>query len=331
MQDQNSPARPLSGILSRLPTGLTGAVFWLGLWFCVLYVRNWIPNGFGTFLGIVQFFVGIALIAVLIPFLARFIRQRMLWSLRNKLILTYLLIGLAPAILFVTLVFITAYIAAGQFAIHLVDTRLQTELARMSAESRHRADLATQMLTENLITPDDYANAVTRVEANGELDQTRGPLQRDTQTFINGVPIPSKLGRHGKTPFGLPPWATELPGGEFSGLVLDNGDLFLVAIHQKRWENGKIFSLVTSIPVDSALLTIVSQGLGRARMLPERAGSSSSTSSPLPGQRRLSAPAEGPGAAPAPKPEVQTATVAIGPSGVTGRPWIRGGAEPPLR
>ena len=75
MQNPNSSATPPAGLLSRLPTGLTGAVFWLGLWFGVLYVGCWIPGGFGTFLGVIQIFVGIALVAVAIPFLLRFVRQ----------------------------------------------------------------------------------------------------------------------------------------------------------------------------------------------------------------------------------------------------------------
>ena len=64
----------------------------------------------------------------------------MLWSLRNKLVLTYLLIGLAPVVLFVTLVLISAYIAAGQFAIHLADTRMQSQLDWLSAENANRED-----------------------------------------------------------------------------------------------------------------------------------------------------------------------------------------------
>ena len=151
MQNPNSPATPPSGILSRLPTGLTGAVFWLGLWFCVLYIlRRWISGGFGTFLGVVQIFVGIALVAAGIPFLWRFVRQRMLWSLRNKLVLTYLLIGLAPVVLFVTLAGVLAYVAAGQFAIHLVDSRILTELGQMSRENEHRAELVAQALQRKI-------------------------------------------------------------------------------------------------------------------------------------------------------------------------------------
>ncbi len=91
-----------SGLWGRLPTGLPGAAFWLGAWFCLLFLVRQIPGGFGTFFGFLQFFVGIALVSVALPLLWRLVRKHMLWSLRNKLVLTYLLIGLAPVVLFVT-------------------------------------------------------------------------------------------------------------------------------------------------------------------------------------------------------------------------------------
>ncbi len=142
MQSLSGPAvsQAPSGPWRRLPTGLAGAAFWLGVWFCALFLRRWVPGGFGTFLGVMQFFVGVALVAVALPLIWQLVRKYMLWSLRNKLVLTYLLIGLAPVVLFVTLVSVMAYIAAGQFAIHLADSRLLTELSQMSGENEHRAD-----------------------------------------------------------------------------------------------------------------------------------------------------------------------------------------------
>src|SRR5271170_3598528 len=96
MQSPSSPARPQapSGLRGRLPTGLAGAAIWLGVWFCILFLLRRIPGGFGTFFGILQYFVGIAVVSVLLPLTWRLVRKRMLWSLRNKLILTYLLVGL---------------------------------------------------------------------------------------------------------------------------------------------------------------------------------------------------------------------------------------------
>src|SRR5271170_7304226 len=278
MQDPNSPTRPrvLTLLRERLPTGLAGAAVWLGLWFCVLFVRHLFSGGFRTFLGIVQFFVGIALVSVAIPLTWQLIRKHLLWSLRNKLILTYLLIGLAPVVLFLTLVGVLAYVAAGQFAIHLTDSRLQAELIQMRNESGHRADLTTALIAER---PKDSAEQIRgeiqTIEQAGEvarLDLPRLRLHREIRVFINGAQLDLGPKYRGKVPFGLPPWATEVPGGEFSGLVLDGRELYLVALHQKKWNDGRVFTLMSSLPVDSALLKLLSEGLGQASLLPQRAG-----------------------------------------------------------
>jgi phosphoserine phosphatase RsbU/P len=307
MQDPNSPDTPPSGILSRLPTGLPGAVFWLGLWFCVLYiVRRWIPGGFGTFLGVVQIFVGIALVAVGIPFLWRFVRKRMLWSLRNKLVLTYLLIGLAPVVLFVTLAGVLAYVAAGQFAIHLVDSRILNELGQMSGENEHRAGLVSQALQRKIPGLTELSlDPASETERGNTLDIPRLRLPREHEAFINGAPVvvgsKSSLPR-AKSPWGLPPWATELPGGHFDSLVLDGNELYLVAMHQERWNDGRLFTYVTSTPVDNRVLNLVAEGLGLTRLLPESTSSDDRVrQQPARGQ---SQPANGPA-------------------------WIVGGIEPP--
>jgi phosphoserine phosphatase RsbU/P len=312
MQNPNSPDTPPSGILSRLPTGLTGAVFWLGLWFCVLYIlRRWIPGGFGTFLGVVQIFVGIALVAVGIPFLWRFVRQRMLWSLRNKLVLTYLLIGLAPVVLFVTLAGVVAYVAAGQFAIHLVDSRILNELSQMTTENEHHADLVSQALQHKVPGFTELSlEPAADTERVNTLDIPRFRLPRDHQAFINGAPVAvgskSSLPRS-KSPWGLPPWATELPGGHFDSLVLDGNELYLVVIHQERWNDGRQFTYETSTPVDNRVLNLVAEGLGLTRLLPESTSNDDRARQQT--VRGPSQPASGQQA--------------------TGASWIVGGIEPP--
>ena len=379
MQNPSSPtASPESSRLpprwqsqwkERLPTGLAGAVFWLAVWFCLLFVRYWIHNGFGTFLFILQIFVGIALIAVGLPFVWKLVRKHMLWSLRNKLVLTYILIGVAPVVLFVTLVAIMAYVAAGQFAIHLADSRLQAELSQMSSESAHRADLTTQLVSDQPgKTPAQFADAVQHLEREGEfgaLNLPRMKLSRQTEVFLDGVPM--NIGANSgsdRTPFGLPAWATELPGGEFSGLVLDGGRLYLVAAHQKRWSRGRIFTLLSSLPVDSAVLRLLADGLGQARLLPELTGSETGAgarqlrpnSQPAPQPNSQSNPQtssqpsggqSAPRTTPAPdaaslkdsskerkpanqaNPTQEETKIAIGPTIVSGHSWIAGGNEPP--
>jgi len=249
------------------PTGLLGAAFWLALWFCLLQILRLLPGGMGTFFGVTEIFVGLALVAVAIPLSLQIVRTKMLWSLRNKLVLTYLLIGLAPVVLFVTLVLISAYVAAGQFAIHLVDSRVQAELSQMAGANAHRAELVAQVLggrpsAEEMEERDDAAG----------FDVARMRLHPDTKAYVNGAPI-NLDAIHRKTPMGLPPWASRLKGGEFQNLVLDGGDLYLVVVHQQQLADGRIFSLVSSVPVDGELMNSMADGLGRAILFPEKLAS----------------------------------------------------------
>ncbi len=357
MQSPSRPALPppLSGLRGRLPTGLAGAVFWLGIWFCALFFGRWVSGGFGTFLAILQIFVGIALFCVAVPLVWRLVRKHMLWSLRNKLVLTYLLIGLAPVVLFVTLVSVMAYIAAGQFAIHLADTRLQAELSQIGVENEHRAERITQALDHLPAgSSQPLPEMIAQTERSIALEMPRTRLHRDMQAFLNGTPIAADVVARGKTPFGLPPWATQLPGEHFSGLVLDNNDLFLVAVHQEKLKDGRTFSLMSSVPVDGAALNNVAEGLGHASLLPERTGSTSNAGSgqAAPSTRAGNAATPNSGAAssrPAEskppnskttdtaknskqensQPAEKDSSFTIGPEAVNGKSWIVGGTQPP--
>jgi len=324
------PARAPRSWQQRLPTGLAGAVFWLAVWFGALFVRTWFHGGFGSFLFILQIFVGIALVSAALPLVWKLVRKHMLWSLRNKLVLTYFLIGVAPVVLFLTLVSILAYVAAGQFAIHLADSRIQAQLSQIAGVTAHRADITTQLVAaEPDNTPSHFAGAIQSLEREGEFGNinSRPDLQYQTRIFLNGAPVDFGANYAGRVPFGLPPWATELPGGEFSGLVLDGSRLYLVAVHQKRWSRGRIFTMLSSLSVDRSVLDRVADGLGEARLLPERTGSPSNPQSPVSlstPKSRTSASVTRSSPAPA-EPNEQTLTVN---SAGSRRPWLAGGSQP---
>jgi sigma-B regulation protein RsbU (phosphoserine phosphatase) len=272
----------------RPPTGLPGAVFWLAVWFGLLFALRMIPGAMGTFFTVVQVLVGIALVATGIPLLVRFIRRRMLWSLRNKLVVTYLLIGLAPVVLFVTLVMISAYVAAGQFAIHLANSRIQEELTQMSSDNAHRLDHIA-VLVEGKPASSLASNGV---ELKDNADTNRGNLRRVISVYLNSAPVLLGVSQ-GKAPLGLPPWATELKEEQFQGLVLDGGELYLTVINQRRLNDGRVLSVVTSLLVDGQMVDSIARGLGRAQLIAEKLGSST------PSESRTAAAT---GSSPAPQP-----------------------------
>ncbi|MCU1251563.1 MAG: protein serine/threonine phosphatase, partial [Edaphobacter sp.] len=326
------PAAPQahSRLWGRLPTGLPGAAFWLGVWFCLLFLARRIPGGFGTFFGVLQLFVGIALAAVAFPLIWRLVRKHMLWSLRNKLALTYLLMALAPVILLLTLAGIFAYVAAGQFAIHLADSRLSAELNQMSSENEHRADMISPRLerqtTQSIASMEAEMAAIRETDRSMGIDIPRRNLHREARAFLNGAPFalnPASVasGARGKTPFGLPPWATELPGARFSGMILDGKDPYLVVMKQQHWKDGRIFTLMTSLPVDSALLNVIADGLGYASLLPERVTGNSQSQGTQ--RRQTTSPASGTDSGAA----GTNAAVASGSDVISGRSRIVGGTE----
>jgi phosphoserine phosphatase RsbU/P len=252
------------------PKGAAGSAFWLGVWFVLFWLLRLVPGWIGDLAGVLQILVGLALVGVLGALALRLVRKHMLWSLRNKLVLTYLLIGLAPVVLFVTLVTISAYIAAGQFAIHLADSRLQAELSEMASENVGRArGLSGYLETHEYVMPPPPPVAQA-ARTEGE-DTASSRLPREMTAYINGVPIETGSPQ-GRSPFGLPPWAAELPGSEFQGVVLDGDEIYLVTVHQRRLKDGRIFSMESSVPVNSAVMDMIADGLGRVRMLPSKTG-----------------------------------------------------------
>lgn len=288
----------------RPPHGLAGAAFWLSLWFVTLWLVGLVPRFSAPLLGWMQVLVGVLLVGVLIPLSIRYVRTRVLWSVRSKLIVTYLLIGLAPVVLFVTLVGISAYIAAGQFSVHLADTRVRQELESLGSQDEALANRIVRILRlqahgelgppppgrgpgrpggrpgERPAEPPTApaATDTTAPQALGESfpNPLRARLHPRTTLYLNGAPLTAGLGPPGLVPptnpttgvpLGLPAWASDLKGRQFRGLVVDGDELFLVAMDQRRIDaSGPLLTAITSLPVDSALVDLVAEGLGRVRL-----------------------------------------------------------------
>jgi sigma-B regulation protein RsbU (phosphoserine phosphatase) len=86
-------------------------------------------GGFTLFLG----FVVIVLGALELLRLARIGLRRAIWRLRNRLIVTYVLIAVVPLLLIITLVGLGGYIAVGQVAIYVVRSELDRRVASLQS------------------------------------------------------------------------------------------------------------------------------------------------------------------------------------------------------
>jgi len=286
--------------LRKIPTGVAGAVFWLAVWSGVLWLVRHVPNAHSPLLTWMQIIVGVALFALALPLALKIVRQRFLWSLRSKLVLTYLLIGLAPVLLFLTLVVISAYLAAGQFSIHLADTRMQQHLDEIGLENAARISRIAQIMR---LTRDQVPGrprpaglppsgpAPPAPVRDTASDPAMLQLSRHTAVYLNGAPLWRQPGVNAlgiqdqigaSMPLGLPPWAADLGGNPFREIVLDGQDLYLVAIDQRHVQGRGILSSVTAMPVNSKFMDLVAKDLGRvglSGLVPGRKKSSNSRES----------------------------------------------------
>src|SRR5277367_5291791 len=76
----------------------------------------------------------------------RWLRSKLLWRLRNRLIVTYVFIGVIPVFLLLVISLITLYLLAGQFASFVITSDITTHLQSMEASNRAIAHhLSTQV------------------------------------------------------------------------------------------------------------------------------------------------------------------------------------------
>src|SRR3984885_14991414 len=93
-----------------------------------LFARSWADH-LGGWIGFLVFLS--ALLFFILAF--RALRRKVLWRLRNRLIVTYVFLGVIPAVLLVGMALITLYGLAGQFAVFVVTSEIHEQLRSLEA------------------------------------------------------------------------------------------------------------------------------------------------------------------------------------------------------
>jgi sigma-B regulation protein RsbU (phosphoserine phosphatase) len=92
-------------------------------------------SGFTALTGFLVYAIGL----IVIIRLARLGIRKAIWSLRNRLIVTYLFIAVVPIALIVTLAGISLYVLTGQIAVYLVSSELERRTAALNAPAQYLA------------------------------------------------------------------------------------------------------------------------------------------------------------------------------------------------
>jgi sigma-B regulation protein RsbU (phosphoserine phosphatase) len=178
----------------------------------------------------------------------RWVKRRILWRLRNRLIVTYVFIGVIPAVLLVAMGLITLYGLGGQFAVFVVTSEIHAQLRGLeSANAAVSNELAAHL---------DHGDKPTAESLEGLRKRDPAWSRRTVCAWYAGKPLPICNEIQG-TALTVPGF----PTNKFRDIVRDRGQLYLrVASTIPVGSNS--LTVVTSEPFDKDLVGKIAQNLG---------------------------------------------------------------------
>src|SRR5580700_8085294 len=189
----------------------------------------------------------------------RWLRRKLLWRLRNRLIVTYIFIGVIPAVLLMVMALITLYGFAGQFAIFVVTSEINSQLRNMEAV--------------NAAVGNELAARLERGD-NPTVQSLAGLRKRDAawsrrrmSAWHGDTLLP--LGDESKgSPLSLPAF---IKGG-LREITRDQGTLYLRVVTLLP-VGSKTLVVVTSEPLDRELVGKIAADMGEISLSDDAGGS----------------------------------------------------------
>src|SRR5579864_1023988 len=230
---------------------------------CVQRIASLLQRPFGAYLSGWIVFLSLVAIVLFAVIAIRRLSGKLLWRLRNRLIVAYVFIGVIPILLLLALAAGTFYLFAGQFATFVVSSKLQSELRELEARN--------QVLAHSL---------------GAELDSGRKPESVQEFAFItDGSQLHTCAWLDHRVEFNSlrqePPISAPDYRSDFSGIVLDGNNFFLRALTTVVTRQGKL-AVVSSRPLESQLLLSLAADLGEVTFFEKQVPKYSVGSTPMP-------------------------------------------------
>lgn len=203
--------------------------------------------------GWVTFLSGLAIVLLALAAF-RWLRAKLLWRLRNRLIVTYVFIGVIPVFLLLTISLIALYLLAGQFASFVVTSEIASRLRSMEASNRAIAKQIANRYSQGK-TP----NGET---IGGMRPQHREWARRRVCVWYGNQAQPNCTGPKGAEAFNAPAFVHD----NFREIVRDHGALYLRTATVIGAEPESL-RVITSEPLDKALLEEIAAELGEITLL----------------------------------------------------------------
>jgi sigma-B regulation protein RsbU (phosphoserine phosphatase) len=200
------------------------------------HLGGWV--GFLSFIAAVLFFI--------LGF--RWVKRRVLWRLRNRLIVTYVFIGVIPAVLLVAMGLITLYGLGGQFAVFVVTSEIHAQLRSMESVNEAVANaLASRLERGEVPTAESLAGL-----------RKRDPAwqRRSVCAWYADKPL-SLCNEFGGASLTFPGFMK----GSFRDIVRD-GDQFYLRVGSSLQVGANKLTVMTGEPFDKQLVSKIASDLG---------------------------------------------------------------------
>jgi sigma-B regulation protein RsbU (phosphoserine phosphatase) len=225
-----------------------------------LFAPSWGASlgGWATFLAVSS--------GILFSFLGfGWLKRKVLWRLRNRLIVTYMFIGVIPAVLLVAMAFITLYGLAGQFAVFVVTSEIHAQLRSLEAANAAVSnELAAHFERGDRPAAESLAGLRRRDAAWGH---------RQVCAWYGNQPLPLCNVFNGTAL--SPPGFSRV---QFRDMVRDGGTLHLRVVSSLEVGSTNL-TVVTSEPFDLELVGKIAADLGEITLLAPSAPTETNRSS----------------------------------------------------
>ena len=237
------------------PKGKLAFITWylLGLdvlLFAVQKVAEAFRGSFGKSLGGWITFLSLLVIIFFGVLAARWLSSKLLWRMRNRLLVTSAFIGVIPLILLVGLAGLASYLFAGQFATYIVTSKLDAERKSLQASNL-------------VIARELAANLDEGGKAKASLNkQSTAWNDRQLCAWLDG-----KLLFNESAP-GLSSASPSLPGylpPQFAQVIRDDGRLYVRAAITVTTKSGKL-TVISSKALDQRMLLDLAANLGEVTL-----------------------------------------------------------------
>jgi sigma-B regulation protein RsbU (phosphoserine phosphatase) len=214
------------------------------------HLGGWI--GFLTFLATVFFSI--------LAF--RWLKRRVLWRLRNRLIVTYVFIGVIPVVLLVAMAGFSLFLFAGQFASYVVISELNTQLRSVEAVNAAISnELAAGLARGSSPTAESLSGLKKRDRAWGRR-QVQAWQGTKALLLSSEAPAPSAFSYPAFFDKKDNEYARALVQGKpFHEIVSDHGKLYLRVVSVLPVGTTSL-TVVTSEPLDKTLVGKIAEDLG---------------------------------------------------------------------